>query len=126
MLTPQATIAEASARAGLHTARTLLVRGFTRARAGQVTKSLEDLTAVHADSDARLTDLERAALLTTGIDCRLARGELALALSLGEELDPLLEVSGLAGATAHYGRGDLAAATGERAGRRPLRPARAG
>ena len=88
MLTPQATIAEASARDGLHTARTLLVRGFTRARAGQVTKSLEDLTAVHADSDARLTDLERAALLTTGIDCRLARGELALALSLGEELDP--------------------------------------
>ena len=113
MLTPQATIAEASARDGLHTSRTLLVRGFTRARAGQVTKALEDLSAVHSDPDARLTDLERAALLTTGIDCRLARGELAIALALGDDLDLLLEAPGLTGATAHYGRGDLAAASGE-------------
>jgi ATP/maltotriose-dependent transcriptional regulator MalT len=113
MLTPQATIAEASARDDLHTPRFLLARGFARARAGLVAESLEDLAAVRSHPDPGLTDLQRAGLATTGIDCYLARGELSLALSLGDELGDLLDRPGLVGATAHSGRGELAAATGE-------------
>ena len=107
MLTPQATIAEASARDDLHSPRPLLARAFVRARAGLVSESLEDVARVRPHLDD-LSELERAALLTTEVDCRLARGELEL--SLGDELDRLLDLPGLVGATAHYGRGEIAAA----------------
>jgi DNA-binding NarL/FixJ family response regulator len=112
MLTPRATIAEASARDDLHSPRPLLARGFSRARAGLVSDSLDDLARVRPHLDD-LTDLERAAFLTTGIDCRLARGELELAMSLGDELGALLDLPGLTGAAAHYGRGEVAAAAGD-------------
>ena len=52
-------------------------------------------------------------LLATSIECRLARGELAAAMALADRLDPLLDAPGLTGATAHYARGELSAATGE-------------
>jgi ATP/maltotriose-dependent transcriptional regulator MalT len=112
MLMPLATVAEAPARDDLHHLRTLLARASARARAGLLTDSLADVAEVHTRAASGLTDLEQATLLTTGIDVRLARGELELALSLGDELEPLLEVPGLAGALAHVGRGELAAATG--------------
>lgn len=112
MLTPQADLAEASARDGLRTPRAHLARGCTRARAGEVTAALADL------DEARqhwlgLSDVDRAALLTTSIDCRLARGELTPAMTDGEALGVLLDAPGLAGATAHFGRGELSAAAGE-------------
>jgi DNA-binding CsgD family transcriptional regulator len=112
MLTPRATIAEASARDDLRSLRPLLARGFSRARAGLVSESLEDLAAVRSHVDD-LTDLERAALLTTEIDCRLARGELELAMSLGDEFGRLLDLPGIVGGTAHYGRGEIAAAAAD-------------
>ena len=112
MLTPQADLAEASARDDLHSPRAALSRGCALARAGQVTAALADLGAARQDV-LRLTDLERAAVFTTSIDCRLARGELGAATADGQELDALLAAPGMAGATAHYGRAELAAAHGE-------------
>ncbi len=109
MLTSQAT----SARDVLRFTRSSLARGLTSARSGQITLALTDLDGVRADPDAVLSDLDRAALLTTSIDCRLARGELSEALALGEQLGCLLDDPGPAGATAHHGRGELSAATGE-------------
>ena len=112
MLTPQATIAEASVRDDLHALRPLLARALARARAGLVTDSLVDLAATRTRLDD-LTDLEHARLLTTEIDGRLARGDLELAHEVGGEVGRLLDLPGLAGATAHHGRGELAAATGD-------------
>ncbi|MEP9363106.1 LuxR C-terminal-related transcriptional regulator [Nocardioides sp. CN2-186] len=93
--------------------RELLAGAFTAARAGRVRVALADLDRVRAGSTDALSELDRAALLTTSIDCRLARGELAEALSLGEQLGRHLDAAGLVGATAHYGRGELSAASGE-------------
>lgn len=112
MLTPPADVAVASARDELGPPRALVTRGCRRARAGELTAALADL------DDARqawlqLDDLDRAALLTTTIDCRLARGELTPAVTDGEALGVLLDSPGLTGATAHFGRGELSAAIGE-------------
>ena len=112
MLTPQAVTVEASARDDLHNAHTLLVRGRVLARAGQVTDALDDLDRAR-ERAVELGELELATLLTTSIDCRLARGELSIAMALADLLDPVLDAPGMAGAMAHYGRGELAAATGE-------------
>ena len=111
MLTPRATIAEAPAP-DLAAVRSLLARSFARARAGLVSESLDDLARVRPHLED-LTDLEQAALLTTEVDCRLARGELELVLALGDELDRLLDAAGVVGGTAHYARGEIAAATGD-------------
>ena len=113
MLTPQADLAEASARGDLDPSQALLRRAFARARAGEVTTALADLADARARYWDGLDPLHRAALLTTAIDCRLARGQLDVAHAEGEALRPLLEEPGLAGATAHFGRGELAAAGGD-------------
>src|SRR3954451_14806094 len=110
MLTTEAGTAEASARDDL---LTLLTRGFVRSRAGLVAGALADLERVRAEAWPELGDLDRAALLTTALDCRLARGEVAAAMDLGSALEPLLACPGLVGATAHFGRAELAAATGD-------------
>ena len=113
MLMPQADLAEAPARDDRRrSSRTFLARGCSRARAGQVTAALADLDEARQDW-VWLPDLDRAALLTTSIDCRLARGELAPALTDGEQLEVLLDSGGLVGATSHFGRGELSAASGE-------------
>ena len=91
----------------------LLGRAFTAARAGLVTEALADLERVRQGPWQRLSDLDRAALLTTTLDCRLARGDLAEARSLGEELGSYGALPGLAGAAAHYGLGILASAGGD-------------
>lgn len=93
--------------------RELLAGAFLAARAGRVRVALADLDRIRAGETSGLTELDRAALLTTTIDCRLARGELAEALALGEQLGRHLDAPGMVGATAHFGRGELSAATGE-------------
>lgn len=113
MLTPPAGLAEAPARDDLDPAQTVLRRAFARTRAGEVTAALADLAEVRDRHWDGLDPLHRAALVTATIDCRLARGELDLAHAEGEALRPALEEPGLAGAAAHFGRGELAAAEGD-------------
>ena len=89
-------------------------RGLFHARAGLVTASLDYLTDGPRPEGGSHRPASTSTLLSaTGIDCRLARGELALARPVGEQLGRWLELPGLAGATAHYGRGELSAAIGE-------------
>src|SRR5215218_9096281 len=97
MLTPQAVTVEASARDDLHTSHALVARGRTQARAGRVAAALADLD--HAlQSRAELAERDLATALATGVECRLARGELASAMALADQLVPLLDASGLTGA----------------------------
>lgn len=113
MLTPQAVTVEASARDDLPNPHALLVRGRDLARAGRVTDALADLDLVRAHRPEELGEAELATLVTTSVECRLARGEIGTATALASWLDPLLDTPGPAGAVAHFGRGELAAATGE-------------
>lgn len=113
MLTPQAELAEASARDDLHLSPPLLVAACRDARSGAFTAALTGLAELRADSWDDLDDLGRSALVTTLVDCRLARGDLTGAFTEGEALGPLLEQAGMVGAIAHYGRGDLSAAAGD-------------
>jgi DNA-binding NarL/FixJ family response regulator len=77
---------------------------------GRITQALAELTAIPlADLDAE----GRAGLLAIAVDCRLARGELAEAMTLGADLTPYLDQPGLQGAVAHHARGELASAFGE-------------
>jgi DNA-binding CsgD family transcriptional regulator len=91
----------------------LLERGLFNARAGAIGAALEYLTQTGEAGADELDELQRVALLSTTLDCRLARGELVAARSAGEQLGPLLERPGLVGATAHFARGELCAAVNE-------------
>jgi ATP/maltotriose-dependent transcriptional regulator MalT len=86
-------------------------------RAGDLGAGLDQLLALQAthgpDSSEPLPDVELAELLGALVDCRLARGDLASAMTLGDDLTPLLAGSGLAAALAHQARGELAAALGD-------------
>ena len=86
-------------------------------RAGALSEGLEQLLALHSthgpDSSEPLPDIELATLLGALIDCRLARGDLASAMTLGEELTPLLSGTGLAAALAHQAKGEVCAALGD-------------
>jgi ATP/maltotriose-dependent transcriptional regulator MalT len=86
-------------------------------RAGALSEGLEQLLALHAthgpDSSEPLPHVELATLLAALIDCRLARGDLANAMTLGEELTPLLSSDGLAAAVAHQAKGEVCAALGD-------------
>ncbi len=86
-------------------------------RAGALTEGLEQLLALHSthgpDSSEPLPDIELATLLGALVDCRLARGDLANAMTLGEELAPLLSGTGLAAALAHQAKGEVCAALGD-------------
>ena len=61
-------------------------------RAGALSEGLEQLLALHSThgpaSSEPLPDVELATLLGALVDCRLARGDLANAMTLGDELDP--------------------------------------
>jgi len=112
MLTPQAVTVEASARDDLHNLHALVARARAEARAGRIADAVADLDqALHSRADLAEPDLATA--LSIGVDCRLARGELAHAMALADQLVPLQDAPGLTGATAHFGRGELAAATGD-------------
>jgi ATP/maltotriose-dependent transcriptional regulator MalT len=89
-------------------------------RAGDLKEGMARLLGLRADADAlgSLSSSEMAALTATLLECRLARGELAEAVTLGEELGRFLEETGspgseLAAAIAHHARGDLSAALGD-------------
>ncbi|MFC7495414.1 MULTISPECIES: LuxR C-terminal-related transcriptional regulator [unclassified Nocardioides] len=88
----------------------LLALGLAHARAGAIGAAVSCLG--RAD-DGDLDGLQHATLLAAFLDCRLARGELGEARALGERLGRYLEHPGLAGATAHHGRGELCAATND-------------
>src|SRR3954453_16579829 len=106
MLTPRAELAEASARDGRRSPRTLIEQAYAQARAGLITQALADIAEVRHDPDVILSDLEHAAMVTPAIECRLARGEFALAARLGDELGRIQDNPGLTGAIAHFGRGE--------------------
>jgi len=90
---------------------------ISRVREGALSEGLEQLLALHAthgpDSSEPLPDVELATLLGALIDCRLARGDLASAMTLGDELTPLLSGSGLAAALANLAKGEVCAALGD-------------
>jgi ATP/maltotriose-dependent transcriptional regulator MalT len=90
---------------------------IARVRAGALSEGLEQLLALHSthgpDSSEPLPDVELATLLGALVDCRLARGDLANAITLGEELAPLLSGTGLAAALAHQAKGEVCAALGD-------------
>lgn len=118
MLMPLADPAEASARDDLTTSDTpcaVIGRAFACVRAGLVAEALDELHRARSHAErgtAEATELERAALLAVGIECRLARGELDRADGLADRLARLVELPGLGGAAAHYGLGEVAAAHG--------------
>jgi len=91
---------------------TALTSAIERVRAGQLTEGMEELATLHTGLGA-LDEVDQALLLGTLVDCRLARGDLASALTLGDELSGLLEGAGLAAALAHQAKGELAAALGD-------------
>jgi ATP/maltotriose-dependent transcriptional regulator MalT len=90
---------------------------IARVRAGALSEGLEQLLVLHSthgpDSSEPLPDVELATLLGVLVDCRLARGDLANAMTLSEELTPLLSGAGLAAALAHQARGEVCAALGD-------------
>src|SRR3954452_8419167 len=94
-----------------------LACAIARVRVGALSEGLEQLLALHSthgpDSSAPLPDVELATLLGALVDCRLGRGDLANAMTLGEELTPLLAGTGLAAALAHQAKGDVCAALGD-------------
>src|SRR4051794_7053249 len=94
-----------------------LASAIARVRVGALSEGLEQLLALHSthgpDSSEPLPDVELATLLGALIDCRLARGDLANAMKLGEELTPLLSGTGLAAALAHQAKGEVCAALGD-------------
>jgi DNA-binding CsgD family transcriptional regulator len=114
MPSPQVSSApEVAQRVAILDAAELLGRGLFNARAGAIGAALDYLTQADGAAEGELDDGQRAALLVATLDCRLARGELAEARHVGERLGTSLELPGLAGATAHFGRGELCAAANE-------------
>ncbi len=91
----------------------LLTRAFARARAGQVTAALADLQQVRQGPWQSFPELDQVAVLTTSIDCHLARGELVPAQALAAALPPYVGAPGVAGGAAHYALGIVAAASGD-------------
>ena len=98
-----------------------LMDACAQVRAGDLKEGMGRLLALrsdHADDPATLAPDDVAVLLATLVECRLARGELAEAMALGDDLAPFLKndvdgVSALSAAVAHQARGDLAAALGD-------------
>lgn len=84
-------------------------------RRGAVAAALDELTAIAEDESARAPMMPQdiARLQAMLLDCRLARGELSEAITLGEELSGHLVRRGLAAAIAHHAHGELASALGE-------------
>jgi DNA-binding NarL/FixJ family response regulator len=95
------------ARPLLGTSSELLTTVRRLMREGEISEALAELTR---DLPADLSDEDRAALIATTIECRLARGDVSEAMTLGTELTPYLDLPGLPGAVAHHAKGELASA----------------
>ena len=97
-----------------------LVSAIEQVRAGSLGEGLEQLLALHAThgpgSSEPLPDVELATLLAALVECRLARGDVDTAMTVGENLTPVLDGSGLAAALAHQAKGELTAALGDAEG----------
>jgi ATP/maltotriose-dependent transcriptional regulator MalT len=94
-----------------------LDHAIERVRAGDLTEGLDQLLVLHSThgpgSSEPLPEIQLATLVGALVDCRLARGDVANAVTLGEELTPLLSGKGLAAALAHHAKGEVAAALGD-------------
>ncbi|GAA4706047.1 helix-turn-helix transcriptional regulator [Nocardioides conyzicola] len=114
MASPQAgSASEVAKRGAILDPAELLSRGLLNSRAGAIGAALGYLTQAGEAAEDALDDQQRATLLATTLDCRLARGELNEARTVGDRLGAYLDRPGLTGATAHYGRGELCAAVNE-------------
>jgi ATP/maltotriose-dependent transcriptional regulator MalT len=80
-------------------------------RAGELTEGIEALEALRS-REFELSDEDRALLIGTLLECRLARGDLTAAMGFGDDLSVLLDGSGMAAALAHQACGELSAALG--------------
>jgi DNA-binding NarL/FixJ family response regulator len=83
-----------------------------RVRAGAIGAALLELDALAAGRGT-LAEEDRSRLVALQLDCRLARGDLADAMRLRDELAPYVGHPGLTGAFAHQAAGDLASALGD-------------
>lgn len=92
-----------------------LLDGWTLLHAGRIADALACLTALAGDVEAEplLTATDRVLLTAMLVDCRLARGDLAEAMALGDELSPYLELGGADAAVAHHAWGELACSLGD-------------
>lgn len=96
----------------------LLTDACAQVKAGDLKEGMGRLLALRSERAAELDHVSAATLLTTLVECRLARGELAEAMALGDELSAYLDPDGTDGsaesaALAHQARGDLSAALGD-------------
>lgn len=91
-------------------------------RAGRIVEAMAELRDLEsaetgsADSGlvaASLTETDRALLIATAIDCRLARGDLTEAVHLGDALQPYVDFDGIAAAIAHHAKGEISSALGD-------------
>ena len=83
-------------------------------RSGQVTEALGTLSGLLLTTDvAGWGDVEQARLLAGLMECRLVRGDLGEAMTIAEQLSPLLAVGGQAAALAHHTLGELELAQGD-------------
>ncbi len=89
----------------------LLTLGRTHARAGQVTSALDTLTPL-ARSLADLGDTAPLVIATL-VECRLARGEVAEARALTDDIVPWQHRAGRLGGIANQTLGDVLAALGD-------------
>lgn len=91
----------------------VLTRARELTRLGEVNAALAHLERLRASGVLEPACPDQAVLLATAIDCRLARGDVGEAMALGDELGPILDLPGTAGALAHLARGELASALNE-------------
>lgn len=92
--------------------RPVLEHARDEIRAGRIREGLELLTDLRPYA-GNLTPADRALLLASLVDCRLARGDLAEAMVLGDDLSPLLVAGPHPAAIAHQAKGELAGALGD-------------
>lgn len=90
-----------------------LERARDEVRAGRVSEGLEILTDLRDHPTTGLTDDDRALLLASLLECRLARGDLGDAMLLGDDLTLMLSAGPYPAAIAHVAKGELSSALGD-------------
>jgi DNA-binding CsgD family transcriptional regulator len=78
---------------------------------GRITDALEAVDQARRRDD--LDDLGRVTVSLTGLQCKLAHGDLRGAATYSRELTNLMRMRGVVGATASFGLGEFAAARGQ-------------